>query len=180
MRGSDVANIAKSRQVVLGLLALLIGAPAWADWKYSQDIDQMTGQTRYLASATSVNSLSLQFPYAGQNTADLVVRQHPKSGTNVYLILDKGQILCSTYEQCSIGIKFDNAPPQRFRASPSSDRSSNIVFINSESGFLAKAKSAKSILVGIEVYQNGLQVLQFPALTPLVWPPKSNPLSPKK
>lgn len=156
--------------LLLGLLpALAIGG----QWRYQDDVDQMTGKTASYASIKSDNSLSLRSPYAGTNFATLSVRKHPKYGTDVILSIDKGQILCrSSYDPCRIAVKFDNAPPRTFEGLPSADNSSETVFIGAASKFIASAKKAKTILIQIPLYQAGEQVLEFTTPVELVWKPK--------
>lgn len=161
------------------LSLLLVGAmfapgPAAAGgWEYSTNIDKMTSKKTVHAVIRSSNSLSLQFPYRGANFGRLVVGQHPKYGTDVIVDVDKGQILCRSYDGCSISVRFDSAKPSTFSATPPADHSADHVFFENAQRFIASARKAKRILVQLTFFQSGTQVLEFEVDEPLRWPPKN-------
>lgn len=150
------------------LMGLLVASAAHADWSYSEDVDKMTGKTARYAIARSSNSLSLSFPYAGANYGQLQVRQHPKYGLDVIVFVDKGQLLCG-FDGCSVSVRFDDAAPMRFRGNGPADHDSKVLFLSPASKFIASAKKAKRVLVQLNIYQGGEQVLEFGTPTPLVW-----------
>lgn len=156
----------------LWAVALLCCGYAHADWIYEDSTDKMTGKSSRHAAIASVNSLALGFPYAGQNKGLLLVRQHPKHGLAVIFRVEKGQILCSNYRGCDINVRFDDGQPVRFSGTESADHSSEMVFINNESRFIAAATKAKRILVQVNMYQNGAPVLEFQTAKPLEWKPQ--------
>jgi hypothetical protein len=145
-------------------------AAAGSGWVYGSDIDQMTQKTTYEAFATSSNSLNLPFPYEGSNKAQLTVRQHPKHGLDVYVVIEKGQILCRSYDGCSIAVRFDDRPPITFEGAAAADHSSNVVFMRNEKRFISEAKKAKAVRIQLTMYQAGNQVLVFETPAPLEWP----------
>lgn len=154
--------------------AMLAPGPAVAaGWEYSTNIDKMTGKKTLHAVIQSTNSLSLQFPYRGANFGRLVVRQHPKYGTDVIANVDKGQILCRSYDGCSISVRFDSAKPMTFSAIPPEDHSSDTLFLQNAQRFIASARKAKRILVQLTFFHSGTQVLEFEVDEPLKWPPKN-------
>ena len=106
-----------------------------AQWSYQESVDKMTGKTASYATVRSDNSLSLSSPYSGRNHGAITVRKHPKYGVDVYVYVEKGQILCRSYDGCSVVIRFDDAKPQRFSAVEPADHSSDTVFISNESKF---------------------------------------------
>lgn len=140
-----------------------------AAWEYPEELDKMTGKTGRYAVLKSDNSLALEFPYGGENHGYLTVRQHPTHGLNVIVAVEKGQILCSAYDGCSVVVRFDDGKPQRFSATPPADHSSNLLFIESEPRFISAAQKAKRILIQAAFYQNGNQVLEFTSPEPLRW-----------
>lgn len=149
---------------------------AFADsWEYREDVDKMTSKTTAFATLSSINSLSLSFPYKGSNYGQLMVRKHPQYGLHVMVSIDKGQILCPTYSGCSVQVRFGNRPPVTFQGSAPADHSSTSVFIRGAQGFIEHAKKAKSIKVQLNVYQSGAEVLEFDSDEPLVWGPKVKP-----
>lgn len=153
------------------LIAFSSGSFAESTWSYDRSEDEMTGQKEATATLESVNSLNLSFPYQGMNTGELAVRKHPRYGLNIILSIRKGQIVCGI-DQCSVLVRFDNAPPVKFSAVPPADHSSTAIFLQPEGKFVALARKAHDIRVQVTIYQNGAQVLQFHSAQPLAWPPK--------
>lgn len=142
-------------------------------WEYTQETDPMTSKAAKYAKLLSENSLSLDFPYAGKNYGQITVRQHPKWGLDVLVQVEKGQMLCHSYdESCKVTIRFDDGPPQRFGGAEPEDNSSTVIFLRDEARFLKEASKAKRILVQATFYQNGEQLLEFKTDKPLGWPPK--------
>lgn len=155
--------------------ALLCAAvwPAHAQWKWSSDLDKMTGKKAVLATVRSTESLSLPFPYAGSNFAELTVRQHPSYGLDVIFDVQKGQITCHAFDACQLMIRFDEQKAEAFSGSPPSDHSAQSVFLTRASvkRFLDRAAKAKRILVQATYYQAGTLVSEFSTPTGLAWPP---------
>lgn len=150
---------------VLGLLAPW----AYADWQYRNDTDKMTSKAAKFAILESNNSLDLPFPYRGKNYGRLQVRQHPKFGLDVIVMVDKGQIMCSSYSGCPITVRFDDNAPIRFSGTEPADHSSDTVFVQGAQRFITQAQKAKRILVELTMYQAGNQVLEFHSSSPLEW-----------
>lgn len=137
-------------------------APA-SDWKVTERTDAMTDQTIKTACATSSNRVYLDSPY-GPRGARLCVRQHPEFGRDVYLSLDgSGQILCRSYDGCTVPVRFDDGEVQAFSANGPSDNSTETVFFVNEGRFITSAKAASRVRVQLEFYQNGSQTFDFPA-----------------
>ena len=138
-------------------------------WEYRESEDAMTSKVTKFASITSEDSLSLGFPYSGLNYGYLTVRKHPRSGTNVMVRVNKGQMMCQSYQDCTVTIRFDNDKPVRWAAVGPDDGSSETVFLHNEARFIERAKKAKRILISIPFYQNGSQVLEFVTPVSLEW-----------
>ncbi|RVT78544.1 hypothetical protein EOD40_04735 [Flavobacterium sufflavum] len=139
----------------------MINTPTANDnkWQYDSSIDKMTSKTSKFATITSNESLDLDFPYDGVNWAYLTLRK--KNGTlNIYLKIDKGQIH-GGYENNYIEVRFDEDKPITFSYSEPEDNSSDLIFIDNETKFLSKLKKSKKTLIGIPLYQNGTQILEF-------------------
>lgn len=140
-------------------------------WQYVDEADKMTGKGQHRATLESDNSLSFSSPYAGKNYGNIMVRKHPQYGLDVMVGIEKGQILCHSYDPCLISVKFDNRPPIKFRGTPPADHSSTIVFLSPEAKFISEASKAKTILVQLNVFKQGNPVLEFSSPTPLAWKP---------
>ena len=139
-----------------------------SQWALQTTQDTMTGKPQKIARLVSTNTLSLEFPYQGENKARLMVRQHPSHGTDVMVSVDKGQMICNT-TRCSALIKFDDQKPILFMGSEPSDLSSTAMFITDSRRFIELAKKSTKILIQIDFYKNGLQTLEFEPDAPLEW-----------
>lgn len=159
------------KKLGIALLAAACSMAHAVGWNYDSSTDKMTGKKSASAQTVSDNSLSFGFPYQGVNRGNLIVRQHPQYGLDVLITIDKGQMLCSSYD-CKVSIKFDDAPPVKFSGSGLADHSSQTIFIEGAAKFIASAKKAKKILVQFNAYQNGAPVLEFSTPQPLDWPKK--------
>lgn len=162
-----------SARAILAASLSALALPTMAGWEYQNSTDKMTGKAQRFAQVQSTNSLELGFPYSGRNMGQLIVRQHPKYGLDAIVTVDKGQILCNAFDSCTIQVKFDTAPPVRFMAAPAADHDSKVIFLRDARRFITQAQKAKSILVQIQLFQNGDQVLEFATPAPLTWDAKS-------
>ena len=68
-------------------------------------------------------------PDDGNTPVRLVLRQHPKWGRSVYLVLDSGEFDCPP--GCEVAVKFDDAPPRQFKATKSTENK-QAMFIDDE------------------------------------------------
>lgn len=130
-------------------------------WKYESHKDEMSGEIVYTAEIKSSNLLQFDFPYQGGVFGWLALRKHPEHGNSVIFWVDKGQILCNSYEPCIVRIKFDEDQPQEFRAFPPSDHSPDTLFIDGYNNLVEKLKTASSTLVEVTFYQEGTRKLKF-------------------
>lgn len=160
---------------ILLTLAILLTTSAWAhaaNWTYSQNVDKMTGKSKDYAEINSSNSLDLAFPYAGKNTGRLTVRKTPSKTLEVIFDIDKGQLLCNSYQGCPLKMRFDEGSPVTFSGNGSADHSPNVIFIQNPSKFVALASKARRIYVQANIYQAGAPILEFNTAAPLKWEPK--------
>lgn len=144
------------------------------DWRYSERRDPMTDRITHTACTTSTNKALLTWPYSPVS-ADLCIRQSPEYGLDVYVALNgDGQIICQSYRNCIVRIRFGEGSQQSFSAADASDGSSNIVFVTNARRFVEAAKTADTIKVQLTFYQAGDQVLMFDTAN-LEWPRPSTP-----
>ena len=68
-------------------------------WNYSESTDEMGRGEVQIAFVRSSNTISLDSPYQGDQHATLSLRKHPKYGNDVYISIDKGQLLDSDYNE---------------------------------------------------------------------------------
>lgn len=152
--------------------AAATGTESLNAWHYNSFTDPMTSRTVPYATVQSTNSMSLDFPYRGENFGHLTVRS-AKSGPEVLFRIDKGQTMCRSYDySCTVTVRFDEKPAMSFAATGPSDHSTETAFLSQSAKFVAEAKKARAIKVSMDIYHAGTQVLEFGPLTPLEWPPK--------
>lgn len=144
---------ARRVQAEAGLLA--------AKWSYSANEDPMTGRTTRSASIQSENTVSFQSPYAGPQHGTLFIRDHPQYGKDVMLSIERGQILCRSYDGCTVKVRFDEGPMQTWAGGAPSDNSSETVFIQGAARFVQRMRSAKTVRIQVEVYQEGAPIFEF-------------------
>ncbi|MBN3852826.1 hypothetical protein G3N59_05475 [Paraburkholderia sp. Ac-20340] len=130
-------------------------------WSYDERHDEMTGKPIQFATASANETLDFDFPYNGGSTATLQLRKHPRFGTDVILSVSKGQFVCGV-EACSVLVRFDDKPPQRFTANQPADYSSTSLFISPARSFIASARKAKRVVIEAAFYQAGNRHMTFP------------------
>lgn len=136
-------------------------APVGLQWNYEQREDPMSGGKRYTASVQSSNTVSFGFPYAGDQRGTLTLRNTQGKSKDVMFYIEKGQILCTSYDGCSVLVRFDDEKPMRFGANGPADHSSELIFLEDYSKFLAKLKKAKRVRIAVNIYQNGAPAFEF-------------------
>ena len=133
--------------------------PPRENWSYSQDSDKMTSKINYYASVQANEELQLKAPYDGGATATLTVRNI--TGKNeVLLKVSKGQFLAGIDEE-NIQVRFDTSKAETYSCSGPSDYSTTVLFVTSAAKFVASLKKAKKLLIGAEMYDNGIQQMEF-------------------
>jgi hypothetical protein len=121
----------------------------------------MTSGKRKIAWVSSTNSVSFGFPYNGEQQAQLTLRTDPRFGKSVIFGLEKGQILCSSFDGCTVQVRFDDEKPAKYAASGLSDHSTTVVFIEDYGRFLAKLRKAKRVRISTNIFQQGSPVFEF-------------------
>lgn len=130
-------------------------------WTYSTLKDEMTDGEVRVARATSTNSISQSFPYEGTTTLDLIIRKHPRMGTNVYFVLSSGQLLCNSYDGCTGTVRFDGGPARTIGMMGASDNSSDTAFVNGAYDFIERVQNSKRLVVALDIYQSGAPNFTF-------------------
>ena len=129
-------------------------------WYYSESKDEMRGETTHYAQLEGTNTLSLGFPY-GDQEGKVLVRKSPQFGFDILVGVDSGQILCNSYSNSHVNVKFDDGPIRRFGCNDASDGTNNMIFVEGAKGFLASLKKSKIMVVEAEFYRNGMQQMTF-------------------
>ena len=121
-------------------------------WAYTTSAED--GGTQYAAAIATKEALKL--PNARLR---LVLRQHPKWGQSVYLLLDNATFDCKG--GCvTLPVSFDGAAPQRMKATipPTGEPA---LFIDDDKGFIAKLEKTKTIGVGVNLKGTGAFDAEF-------------------
>lgn len=135
--------------------------PSGQQWTYDVREDRMTGGATRHAYVLSTNTVSFGSPYDGAQHGRLSLRIDPKYGRDVIFSIERGQLLCRSYEDCDVLVRFDEGKPERFSAIGPADNSSETVFIRNYDRFLGKLRKAKIVRLSLNVYQEGSPVFEF-------------------
>lgn len=115
----------------------------------------------YHAIVQSTNTVSFDFPYSGAQHGLLNLRTHPRHGKDVILQIERGQILCRSYEDCTILVRFDDKEAQRYSAVGAADNSTETIFIRNYSRFVGAMMKAKTVRIAIPVFRRGEPTFEF-------------------
>lgn len=132
-----------------------------SQWEYSQNEDKMSGSTTYHAYILSTNTVEFDFPYSGEQHAILSLRDSPRHGKDVIFRIEKGQILCNSYEDCSVLVRFDDEKAINYSAIGAADNSTETIFIRNYGKFVEKMRKAKLVRISTNIYQQGAPVFEF-------------------
>ena len=121
----------------------------------------MTGGATRHAYVLSTNTVNFGAPYAGEQHGRLSIRTDPKYGRDIIFSIERGQLLCRSYEDCDVLVRFDDGKPERFSAVGPADSSSETIFFRNYDRFLGKLRQAKMVRISLNVYQQGAPVFEF-------------------
>lgn len=130
-------------------------------WSYSENDDPMSKGKTYYASILSSNTVQFDFPYSGTQHGTLTLRTDPKYGKDVIFSIEKGQILCSSYDGCTVRVRFDDEDAASYSAAGAADNSTEAIFIQNYGRFVEKMIKAKRVRISMNVYQEGSPVFDF-------------------
>jgi hypothetical protein len=131
------------------------------DWKYRDSVDEMRGTTTHFATVQSDSILDFAFPYSGGASVTLNLRTKATSDLNVYVVVSKGQFLCSTASEDTVSVKFDSGPVQQMRCDTPDDGDATVMFISDAIGFARQLKSASKLFIEASFYQEGRKQMKF-------------------
>lgn len=134
---------------------------ARAKWTYRTSEDQMTSGVTRTASIRSENTVTFGFPYQGAQQGTLALREHPSFGRDVIFRIERGQIMCRSFDGCEVRVRFGDSQPVTWRARPSADRSSETVFLDGYDSFLSRMQGVRTVLIQPQIYQEGSPVFEF-------------------
>ena len=126
-------------------------------WSYAAVPE--AGATQYTAAVESREPLRSAASAKDAEKIRLVLRDHPKWGRSVYLLLDNAKFDCS--KGCAtLPVRFDDAPPQRMKATipPTGEPA---LFIDDDKGFIAKMTKAKAVAIDATIKGEGAKTFVF-------------------
>jgi len=126
-------------------------------WAYAAVAE--AGGTQYTAAVESKEPLRSAANAKDAERIRLVLRQHPKWGQSVYLLLDNAKFDCS--KGCvTLPVRFDDAPAQRMKATipPTGEPA---LFIDDDKGFIAKMLKAKVVAIDASIKGEGAKTFAF-------------------
>lgn len=132
-----------------------------SQWDYSQSADPMSNGITHFASVYSSNTVNFKFPYAGEQRGALHLRINPRSGKNVYFQIEKGQVQCSSYSDCTVLVRFDDGKAMNYTAVGAADNSTETIFIRNEERFIEAMKKARTVRISANIYQQGAPIFEF-------------------
>lgn len=139
-------------------------------WIKRTNQDEMTDETNVWMSIVSDNQHEFDFPYNGGSILQIDVRYRKQDGNQVILIISKGQLLTTNFnDENNVIVRFDNDAPMTFSTSESSDYNSSYLFLNNPRKFINRAKTAKKIKIQVPVFNEGQPIFEFSPAEPLQW-----------
>ena len=146
--------------------------PPPSPWAYRSNVDEMSDQRTSQACTMSTNVVRLGFPYETQRVS-LCLRQHPRWGQDAIVRLERGgQFLCTSYQACTVRIRFDAGDAAAYSALGPSDNSSDTIFIQNDSRFIGNLRRSSRVIIEANFYQAGAQQMSFETAQ-LEWPPRN-------
>lgn len=130
-------------------------------WSYRVNEDPMTSRKSRFASIESENTVDFDFPYQGSQRGTLTLRDHPTYGRDVIFSIERGQLLCPSYDDCQVRVRFDEGSSERWNAVGPSDNSSTSIFIRNQARFVQKLRAAKVVRLQVRIYQQGEPMFEF-------------------
>ena len=131
-------------------------------WDFTSDTDDMDDSVNKYYSLRSDNFANFDFPYQGDSYLTITVRYMKKYGYDVLLNIDKGQMVGNEYNGTNyVRVRFDNGKVEKYYYSEPNDGSADCVFIKNASTFIKKCKTAKTIIIEQEFYQEGVHQFKF-------------------
>ena len=130
-------------------------------WSYNTYTDDATGRPSKTASLTSENSMEFASPYTGIQYGRFTVRNHPRYGVDAYLSIDKGQLLCNSYQNTNVLVRFDNGSASTYACGEPADYSNDVVFIRGVGRLEERMRTAQKMYITVSVYDEGSRTWEF-------------------
>ena len=156
---SDVSKTVEPASAARSLAPLQEQKEIVSNWRYDERKVGIDDVSMKSATVKSRESLSLGFPYHGDNYGHITVRMKGKK-RDVLFEIDKGQFV-GGYSGMAIKAKFDNGKTTMFSALEPDDNSTGLMFIINSKGFVNALRSANKLKIETRLFREGNQVLEF-------------------
>ncbi|MCU4517791.1 zinc ribbon domain-containing protein [Acinetobacter radioresistens] len=140
-----------------------------SNWIYKEETDEMRGSKKYSAYAVSSNKVDFEFPHQGGASMAINLRKD-KTGTDVMLIMDKGQFFCGI-QGCEVAFKFDDGPVQSITMIDPDNLNTKVLFVmhdRTEDKIISQLKNSKTLMIEAPFFQDGKRQFKFD-VTGLNW-----------
>lgn len=133
------------------------------NWTYQTKKDEMRNSETKFAITDSSNKVDFEFPYNGGSILSLIVRKN-SGGNDVYITISKGQFLCSSFDDCEVGFRFDDDKIMSVTMVGSDSHDSDVLFVkldSTENKVINRLKTSKKLIIEPKFYQHGNAQFSF-------------------
>ena len=151
------------RWLILMILLSTVGSSAAfaeSPWTYRSSRDDMRNIDILTASNRSINCQEFAFPYSGCQYMFLNVRRKNGKVVDVYLVVEKGQILCHVTD-CMGSLKFDGNSIDTLSLLPTEDYDSAVVFVKYYAAFYKNILKSRRVVIELPFYKEGSRQFTF-------------------
>lgn len=138
--------------------AYLFNLRLLGDWTYRKSIDELTKRETFHASLVSENTINLDFPYQGEQPAAILISNRGEKQPTVLFFLQRGQLICSSYD-CSFDVAFDDNAPLTLEGTEPASRSSEAMFLPDE--ILTSIQQSKEMRIRVTIHREGSHTFIF-------------------
>ena len=82
-------------------------------------------------------------------------------GKDIIFNIERGQFLCTSYDGCTVLIRFDDEEPVKYSATTAADNSTETIFIQNYSKFVGKMLKAKKVRIAANIYKENAPAFEF-------------------
>lgn len=130
-------------------------------WVYTSHEDAMTSKKWHQAEVRSTNTHEFDFPYHRPQRGTLLLRDHPRYGSDVIFAIERGQLQCRSYSGCDVMVRFGDSEARRYRANGPEDNSSEMLFFGNQADFRRRMRDVDVVRVSTSIFQEGSPTWEF-------------------
>lgn len=169
-KGMDRASSTPTVSSAAGTAPTPPATPPKPKWIYSEYKDDMTGKPVKLARLESINGAHFEFPYEvkGGSKLTLYVRNSERGGSDVYMVIQKGQITCHI-SKCNFNIRVGDGQIKTVSGLPATSGNSDTAFFKNPAEMKNIFMTGKPFKLEVGFYSSAPQTFNFESSEPLVW-----------